>query len=178
MAGFDNDVIYGSGLDLSGSSAVSNQLDANGKIYFGNGSGNPVAGLPTSNDGTITFDDTNPILDMSANKSNVFKWVVETGATRNLAAFDRVFGNRATAQTFTLPAICAVGDEFEIVQMGAGNITIDYNVGQSITSGPNATTVTTGALTSTDLGDHIKLVCNVANTSWIAIDRDGTWIPT
>lgn len=66
MAGFDNDVVYGQGIDLSGSTPVTNKLADDGYIYFGNSAGNPVAGLPTSSDGSITITPLNGGLDLKA----------------------------------------------------------------------------------------------------------------
>lgn len=55
MAGADNDTLFGTGLDLSGDSTVTNKLNVNGNIYFGNDNGNPQAGLPTSVNDTIGY---------------------------------------------------------------------------------------------------------------------------
>lgn len=54
MAGFDNDVIYGSGIDLSGGATVANKLNTDGYLYIGNSSGNPVAAALTSTGSTLT----------------------------------------------------------------------------------------------------------------------------
>lgn len=53
MAGFDNDIIVGTGLDLSGSFPHQNRLNVDGALYIGNASGNPQAAVPTSSDDTL-----------------------------------------------------------------------------------------------------------------------------
>lgn len=55
MAGFDNDTVYGTGIDLSGNTTVANKLNVDGYLYFGNSSGNPGAGLLTSTNDTLTY---------------------------------------------------------------------------------------------------------------------------
>jgi hypothetical protein len=55
MAGSDNEVLFGSGLDLSGDTDVENRLDADGKIYIGSSSGNPQATIPTSTDSAVSI---------------------------------------------------------------------------------------------------------------------------
>lgn len=98
-----------------------------------------------------------------------YNWVVETGATRALSVMQGVFGNRGTAQTFTLPTTSAVGDCIEVVQMGAGAITIDYTTNQLIHFGTQDSTTTSGTLVTTNQWDAIKLVCNVANLEWVVV---------
>lgn len=55
MAGFDNDTVYGTGLDLSGNATVANKLNVDGYLYFGNSAGNPGAGLLTSTNDTLVY---------------------------------------------------------------------------------------------------------------------------
>lgn len=55
MAGFDNDVIYGTGLDLSDTQPVANRLSTDGYLYFGSTSNQPAAGLLTSTNDTLVY---------------------------------------------------------------------------------------------------------------------------
>ena len=51
MAGFDNDICYAEGLDLSGGSPVENKLNVDGNLYIGSASTNPVAATLTAGPG-------------------------------------------------------------------------------------------------------------------------------
>jgi len=132
-----------------------------------------------SENGLCHFDSSRFSVDVDGFVTSVgmasFVWIVEPDATRNLLVFQGVFGNRPTAQTFTLPAVSAVGDEIRVVQMGAGNITIDYSTNQLIHFGNTDSTVTTGSIVSSDVGDSVYLVCNVANLEWFLISAVGNW---
>ena len=55
MAGVDNEIIFGQGIDLSGNAVVENQLDEDGKIYIGSSTGNPLATVPTSTDSALNI---------------------------------------------------------------------------------------------------------------------------
>ncbi len=71
MSGFDNEVIYGVGLDLSGATVVTNQLGTDGFLYIGNSSGNPIAALLTSSDSSITWTAGSGSLGAAVDVSNI-----------------------------------------------------------------------------------------------------------
>ena len=71
MSGFDNETVYANGIDLSGATVVVNRLATDGFLYIGNGGGNPVAGLPTSADNSVTFTAGNGTLDLVVNMTNI-----------------------------------------------------------------------------------------------------------
>lgn len=100
-------------------------------------------------------------------------WTVVTAASANLVASQGIFANRASGVTLTLPTTAAVGDTFEVVAMHADGFTILENALQSIRVGANITTVATGSITSTGIGDWIEIVCNVANTGFFANVKQG-----
>lgn len=74
--------------------------------------------------------------------------------------------NGASLITFTLPAVAAAGDVFEIVGNSSGGWTLVYGSGQSIRFGGFTTTTTTGSLASANRGDCVKMICIVANTTF------------
>jgi len=177
MAGIRDEVLYGVNVDFSGASPPSAQVTSDGELLIGSTS------APNIRVGTLTagagVSIVNAAGSITISSTLSISWVVETGATRNLVAFEGVFGNSGSAQTFTLPSTASVGDTFEIVQMGAGLITIDYGTGQIIHFGSSDSTTTSGNITSTAQWDTVKLVCNVADTEFTVVNGAiGNWTVT
>ena len=130
----------------------------------------PVAGIINLFGGTgITVDGSGQTATVNATGGG-YKWQVITAATKQILINEAYFANNAGTLVFTLPAVAAVGDSFRISGM-QGNWQIAANAGQSIQVGNIATTVTTGTITSTALGDSIHVVCKVANTGWQTVDN-------
>lgn len=76
--------------------------------------------------------------------------------------------------TFTLPTTIAVGDMVAVAGYGAGGWKIAQNAGQQINLGSSPTTLgVAGSLTSQNQFDNIKLMCVVANTTFIAFAPQG-----
>jgi hypothetical protein len=76
--------------------------------------------------------------------------------------------------TFTLPTTIAVGDMVAVAGYGSGGWKIAQNSGQQINLGSTPTTLgATGFLASTNQFDNIKLMCVVANTTFIAFSPEG-----
>ena len=76
------------------------------------------------------------------------------------------------AVTFTLPAVCAIGDTISFA--GEDLFIIQCNAGQSIQGGNNTTSVA-GTLNSTNDFDSVTLVCRLANTTWGVTSMYGTF---
>lgn len=75
----------------------------------------------------------------------------------------------------SLPAVSAIGDTFEVADIGGNGWQIIQGVGQQIRFGSIATTLGVGgSLTSTKNGDHLELVCFSANIGWIALEAQGS----
>jgi hypothetical protein len=98
------------------------------------------------------------------------------GATQAMLSNHIYIANDSAKTTFTLPTTSAVGDIIGIVgsQLNTGGWAITYTTGQII-YGPNeASTITTGNLTSTAAyGQAVKIICTVANTTWVVQDNSG-----
>lgn len=134
---------------------------------------NTNVGLCCFNENDFTIDSTSGMVSSTASE---FTWVEETGDTRNLTGNQGVIGNRATAQTFTLPATCTVGDTFRILNKGIGLITIAQNAGQSIHFGSTSSTSgVTGSVTATAQWDVISFICVSTDTYFTAISSIGAW---
>lgn len=130
--------------------------------------------------GICSFDDTAFSVDTDGYVTLVnqpsFNWVEETGATRNLQVQQGVVGNRATAQTFTLPTTAVLGQKLCIVQKGAGNITIAQNASQTIHwLDIDTTTGVGGSMTTTLQWSSVCLLCVTADTDWMVTDNEGNW---
>lgn len=102
-----------------------------------------------------------------------FSWSVETGSSANLVVNTGVFANNAGGVILSLPATAAVGDTFQVVAMDAAGFVVDQQTGQTIQVGSSTTTITTGTITSTGIGDWIEIVCNVANSGFFANVKQG-----
>lgn len=133
-------------------------------LPISDGSANQV--LTTNGSGTVSFQDT----------AQTYTWNVVTGTTQAMTAFNAYFANNASGVTLTLPSSAAVGDRFEVCAMDAAGFTIDYNTGQYIRLGTNLSTTTSGSVVSANIGDWIEIVCNVANTGFMANLKQGNEI--
>ena len=144
MAGARNDILFGGGLDLSGNSTVANRLDTDGFIYFGSGSTNPVAALPTSVNDTVTFHPSAGGLGFE-NRRWLTAFVVDPSAD---------VGERGTYQTITeANAAASSGD---MVYIRSGTYTEDWTAKAGISyvgdTDKNATTLLTGKVTLSETG--------------------------
>ena len=137
----------------------------NGQLPIGNGTNYTLATITAGTGVTVT----NGSGSITVASTGFGGWVEETGATRSLTVNQRVIGNRSTAQTFTLPTTAALGDEIQIIQSGAGAITIAQNASQQINWGASSTTAGTGgSLTSPAAWSRVDLVCVTTNNIWVA----------
>ena len=131
MAGLDNDVIYGEGIDLSGNATVSNQLNVDGLLYIGNSGGNPQANQ-------ITFDET-------------LKSVPGNG-TLQLALSDNAHDVAIHTMNGSIiedPSISVTSDGATITlsleKQGGGNLTLIFESGFStFVAAPATVTLTAG----------------------------------
>ena len=97
-----------------------------------------------------------------------------TDAAANLVPNRGVIANMGTLVTLTLPTVCKVGDEFEVVGKGAGKWLIAQNANQSIHWIASTTTVGVGgSLAATNVYDSIKFYCTVANLEFTVSSSTG-----
>jgi len=135
-----------------------------------------VASSTVGDNGVCHFNSAHFTVDsngfVSANNSGT-GWVVVT-TNQTLADSTGYFANGVGRLTFTLPATTAVGDTYEIQAMAATGWTVAQGAGQSIVlEGLSSTVGAGGSITSTALGDWIRIVCNVANTGFVATMENG-----
>lgn len=106
----------------------------------------------------------------------VLAWIDSTSGPVSMVAGNGYFSNDpANDLTFTLPATAAKGTILEITNLQAAqNFTIAQASGQSIQFGSVATTVGVGgSISSTAIGDSLRMVCTVANTTWQVLSAQG-----
>ncbi len=185
-----NQLLYSSGTNTVSGLATANRavvttdatgvpvvtaLATDGQLIIGSTAGAPAAATLTAGSGIAITNGSNSIT-IASSAPGVLSWVTETGATRTLSVNQGVIGDRATAQTFALPTTAAVGDIFQIVQVGAGAITIAQNASQQIRFGSVATTSGAGgSLASIAQGNSIEILCWTADTAFVVLDSEGSW---
>lgn len=113
-----------------------------------------------------------------ASSSTAFVWSVIT-ANQTAAVNNGYFCNKAGTLALALPAASAVGDVIEVTNENTAlGIQFTQAAGQQILIGNTNTTLgATGTLTSSAVGDTLKIVCKVANTIWRVTSGWGNWTP-
>jgi len=133
-----------------------------GNINVIGGTNISVAGNPGTSTLTINFTG--------------FAWSVIT-ADQTAAVNNGYFCNKAGTLALGLPATSAVGDVIEVSNENTAlGIQFTQAAGQQILFASASTTLgATGTLTSSAVGDTLKLVCKVANTIWRVTSSIGNW---
>lgn len=105
-------------------------------------------------------------------------WSVIT-ANQTAAVSNGYFCNKAGTLTLALPAASAVGDIIEVSNINtATGCQFTQAASQQIFIGNTSTTAgATGTLTSSAIGDSLKLVCRTANLTWFVVSGWGNWTP-
>ena len=137
-----------------------------------------ITAYPTGTQ-TVTFSET---VSGKMHADAVFPhWQVITGnqaATKSQGYFAQAASGPA-GLTVTLPATCAVGDTVYLYDQNGNGWVLAVSSGQSIQIGVNASTTTTGTVTTNNvIGNSIVVVCAVANTKWEAINWNGNFLIT
>lgn len=135
-----------------------------------------LAGYTPTNYTAVSTDVTGNLhgIDNALGSLNgAFPWTSVTAISQALVKNNGYFANNAGVVTFSLPATASVGDTFQI-QNSQGGFTISQGAGQSVRIGNMVTTTGVGgSISSTALGDWITIVCNVANTGFVAKVEQG-----
>ena len=125
--------------------------------------------------GGITTSGSGATLTITGSGSG-FTWNNTTGTTQTMAVANGYVSNNASLSTFTLPSSAAIGDRVAVQGSGAGGWTIAQNSGQTIHfNGGSSTTGTGGSVSSSNQYDSIELICNVANTDFVARNMVGNF---
>lgn len=141
------------------------QLTTNGQIIIGSTGAFPVAATLTAGSNITITNGAGSITIAATNTEGPFTEV--TGTSQTLAAFNRYSANNAALVTFTLPAVAAIGDTYEIMGKGAGLFAIAQGSGQTINfSSKTTTSGAGGSLTAVQQFNSIKLTCITANVAF------------
>lgn len=155
--------------------------------------GNGANKITISNSGAVatTYTTDAGVAVPAANNLNVFgSGAIKTsgaGSTVTISAIGLVAWNVISANqtlainngyfcvspggvlSLALPAVSVLGDTIEVVLDGSTSWTITQGAGQQIRYAGSTTTLGVGgSLASTTQGDWIRLVCEIANTRWVA----------
>jgi len=100
----------------------------------------------------------------------------DTTTTLALEVNTQYTSSNAGLVTATLPATAAAGSVIEITRIGAGGLTIAQNASQLVHFGSSFTTTGVGgSLASTAQYDSIRLLCIVANTTFVVVHSVGSY---
>jgi len=167
-------------VSVYGASGALNQVGplTNGQLLIGSTGATPVAASLTSTGGSVTITPGAGTINLEAVGGAGLTWSVVTTATTSIAASEGIFCNRGAGVTVTLPVSANIGDTYQVYAMNAGGFTINYNAGQSIRIGTTVTTVTSGTLSSVNIGDFIEITCNILNTGFVCAIKQGNLTST
>ncbi len=160
-------------LVTNGSGVPAWQALSAGQILIGTTSGAPSAAAINSGTNILVSNGSGTITVNCTNAAST-TYVVETTTSRTMTAFQSVIANNAGLVTLTIPATTAVGDIFEVVGLGAGLWKVQANTGQVINVGSSPTS-SAGSITATNRYDSLKIVCVVANTTFVVTPNVGNW---
>lgn len=116
------------------------------------------------------------VITIAATGAGTFVWSVivldQTAVINN-----GYFCNKAGTLALALPAASAVGDTIEVTNENTAlGVQFTQAAGQQILIGNTNTTLGAGGtLTSSAVGDTLKIVCYVANTIWRVTSVVGNW---
>lgn len=100
-------------------------------------------------------------------------WIDQTSSPVTLVANSAYISDTVGLLTFNVPATVAQGVEFEIAGFGSGGWLVRFNTGQVGNLNSTATS-SAGSFASTSRYDTIKLLCVVANTTFVVLRSSGS----
>ncbi len=136
----------------------------NGQVVIGVTGSTPVPATLTAG-ANISIVNAGGSITISGTGLAGFSWNMVTGTSASMLPNNGYMANNAGLVTLSLPATSAVGDEIDVMGIGAGGWLIQAGVGQTIVLG-SSTTSSAGSLASTNAKDSLYLICTVANTQW------------
>lgn len=135
----------------------------NGQLIIGSTTATPTAATLTAGSG-VTITNAAGSITISASTSGL-SWSTVSGTTQAAAVNNGYITNNAGVVTVTLPTTFAIGDTVEIVGLGVGGWALAAGTATTIRMGSSVTS-SAGSLASVNRYDTIKVVGQVANTTW------------
>lgn len=190
--GYNTALGYQSGISLTGTDSSnivivnSGTVGDNNTIRIGTqGSGSQqqnkcyiagIVGVTTSNSQLVTIDSSTGQLGVT--DLQPFPWSVIT-LDQTASINQGYFCNKGSTLALALPAASSVGDVIEVSNINTAlGIQFTQAAGQQIFIGNTSTTLgAAGTLTSSAVGDALKIVCSAANTTWRVVSMVGSWTP-
>lgn len=133
-----------------------------------------INGVTSSNPLMVTINSATDQLGVLASGPAFFTWHVIIGASQTMVSNNGYISNYAGTLAYLLPATSAIGDIIEVTSIAAQPWSISLNAGQYIQCVNVETTPTTGSITSTAIGDSIRMVCTVTDTAWTVLSMVST----
>lgn len=150
------------------------QLTTNGQIIIGSTGAFPVAATLTAGTNISIVNAAGSITISATNEPGPFTEV--SGTSQTIAVNNRYSANNASNVTFTLPAVAAIGDTFEIMGKGAGLIVLAQGAGQTVNFCSKTTTSGAGgSLTALQQYNWIRCTCITANNAFDVTGATGDW---
>lgn len=127
---------------------------------------------------TVTGNPGTSTLTITSTATPGDTWSVIT-VNQTAAVNNGYFCNKAGTLALALPAVSVVGNIIEVSNENTAlGIQFTQAAGQQILIGSSSTTLgAAGTLTSSAVGDTLKLVCYTANTVWRVVSMVGNWSP-
>ena len=144
-----------------------------GQLLIGNTSGNTLTKATLTAGTGISITNGNGSITVSASTTGV-TWSV-IGANQTLAVENGYICTTGGALSLALPTMSSIGQTIEVVLDGSTSWTITQpNAATQIRLGNKQTTLGVGGtLSSSAVGDAVKLVCETANARWIVTSSIG-----
>jgi len=135
MAGFDNDVVYGSNVDFSGGNPVTGKVTSDGQLLIGSTATPHIrVGTLSSTGGTVSITNGSGTINLEAASSVATTYLEDTGSATPLANNLNVIGQKAG----TIPVMDTVGSG-STISIENRTWTSKYVVDQSTTVGLRGT---------------------------------------
>ncbi len=160
----------------AGTTAITQLAAAtNGQLPIGSTGADPVLAAITAGAGISVTNGAGSITIAAIDTASTWSTIT---ANQTAAVNNGYFINKAGTLALLLPAASAVGDVVEVVNINTATGTqVTQGAGQQIFIGSTNTTAGAGgSLTSTALGDTLRLVCQTANLTWYVVGSPyGNW---
>jgi hypothetical protein len=148
-----------------------------GDLAIGTGNAHPsqqikIGHITGSGGVVISYPAGNINIDGSGAGAGIVWEVI--GANQTLAVQHGYFCTAGGVLALLLPPVSVLGDTIEISIEGSAGFQVTQGAGQSIKYGNQISTVGAGgSISSLSQGDSIRMVCRVANLSWVILSSMG-----